>query len=157
MSKFNKLKSDILLFGVDQVYPSKKKISRPSKICETCHKKYIFKHKCPKISAKLPSSNDISNPFNFCDTFFSDENSEKLKDLGFEFSNSSIPKTFEFSQKFDSTLSDSWFDKIEKFFYSNSGKIKLLHLNINSVFGKMHELNSILDKGFFDFVFIQES
>ena len=50
LSKFNKLKSDILLFGVDKVNPTKKKIHRPSKICEAYHKKCIFKHKNPKIS-----------------------------------------------------------------------------------------------------------
>ena len=37
LSKFNKLQSDILLFGVDQVYPTKKKTIRPTKICETYH------------------------------------------------------------------------------------------------------------------------
>ena len=127
------------------------------KICDTGHKKYIFKHKCHKVSSKLPSSNDISNPFKFCDTFSSDDNLVGLKGLGFELSDSSIPNTFEFSQRFDSTSSNSWFDQIENFFYFNSGKIKLLHLNINSVFGKMHEINSILDKGFFDLVFFKES
>ena len=75
------------------------------------------------------------------------------EELGFEFNDSPIPKTFEFSQGFDANLVMSWVEKIESFFYLNSGRIKLLHLNINSIVCKMHELYTIIDKGFFDFVF----
>ena len=50
-----------------------------------------------------------------------------------------------------------FFDKLEKFYWINTGKVKILHLNINSIFCKMHEVNQVLDKGFFDFLFIQES
>jgi hypothetical protein len=46
---------------------------------------------------------------------------------------------------------DSWLLKLEEYFDVNSGKIKIFHLNINSLFCKTHEVNRLLDKCFFRF------
>ena len=47
--------------------------------------------------------------------------------------------------------------EIKQFLVSNAAKFKILHLNINSIFFKFHEVNGILNKNSFDLVFIQET
>ena len=160
--KFAKLKDDYLIFGADAVSnlasSKTKSNSRLAKICESCNKKYIFKHKCLKIVKNIvhESETDVSNIFNFSDSFFSDESLFKSKESGFDFESTSLPDSFDFnSSSFPEAT--NWANCLDKFNELNPNKIKIMHLNINSVFCKLHELNIILNKLLFDFVFIQES
>ena len=65
--KFAKLKDDYLIFGADAVSnlasSKTKSNSRLAKICESCNKKYIFKHKCLKIVKNIvhESETDVLN------------------------------------------------------------------------------------------------
>jgi len=115
-----------------------------------------------KISHESDSQlTEDSFPFNFNDTYFTDDAITKLKDLGFNLYGSDISSSnFNFNE--NSSLPsenslDSWLLKLENFYDLNLGKIKILHLNIDSIFCKLHEFNTLLDKGFFDFIFLQET
>ena len=80
----------------------------------------------------------------------------QVKRIWFWFWVNFIPDSFDFnSSSFPEAT--NWANCLDKFNELNPNKIKIMHLNINSVFCKLHELNIILNKLLFDFVFIQES
>ena len=158
--KFDKLKNDLALFGPEQVFPSsvfnkQKRTKRMTKICKNCHKQYIFKHNC--LKQKPDNFDELNNLFNFSDSYFSDQAIAGLKDLGFEFNLGIESDTFDFNNSQENEAEGAWINKIQKFYSDNPNKVKLLHLNINSIFCKMHEVHALLDKGFLDFIFIQET
>ena len=53
--------------------------------------------------------------------------------------------------------SKTWLDELEDFSINNHKNVKILHLNINSLFCKFFFISNILTKNIFDFIFIQET
>ena len=122
-------------------------------VCSSCSKEYssqiwFEKHKCnllktgtkikkSKIKKIISKNNTCIPEFEFSDDLF--------------FSNSSKA-----SQIIPSGI-DTHLDKLKKFSNSNDGELKILHLNINSIFNKIDSIHDILDLGTFDIIFINES
>ena len=156
---FAKLKTNLLLVGKDAVQNKAAKNHRSSgvsKTCEACNKRYIYSHKkCPKRPTAPQSNTDC--PFNFSDSIFNKDAFEKAKEFGFDFETTSIPESFDFLNASESEGAATWINKLDSFAARHTNNIKILHININSVFCKLYELNLILNKLYFNFVFVQET
>ena len=124
--------------------------SKQSKSCNVCNKKYIRKHTCKKKGGKLAENenrSDLAQAFNFSQDFFTEDfdkfrfDPQKLLENNEDFFNSN----------------NNWLDQHQFFAQKNSSKFKILHINVNSIFCKFYDLDSLLRKNLYDIVFVQES
>ena len=121
-------------------------VSKLKFICNHCSKEYIYKksfdkHACVNLKKNL-NKIEIDRTENWLPVFdFSD-------DLFFS---SSSPK------QIIPPGTHTHLDELKKFSDKKKKELKILHLNINSVFNKIDSIHDILDSNSFDIIFINES
>lgn len=112
--------------------------------CVECGKQFIYQKsfKSHAISCKSYSKyNCEPSVFNLSDSFFDHETTN----LDFDLKQNNLLN------------SKTWLDELEDFSINNHKNVKILHLNINSLFCKFFFISNILTKNIFDFIFIQET
>ncbi len=120
-----------------------------SKVKSSCEKAYKYKKSFDKhlINCKIvSSSSDFSSfsdswaqIFQFDDKFLNEENID--------------------STLYSTTLQDSetYLESLNKFCNNNNKNLKVLHLNINSIFSKIDSFYDVLDRCKYDILFINLS
>ena len=129
-------------------------------LCKKCSKEYIYKKSFDKhICANLKTTNK-KNKFSL------NKKSIKSIEINTDRTESWLP-VFNFSDDFFDSLFDeeiiipgnvtTYIDELTNFCKKNVNEIKILHLNINSVFLKIDSIHEILDSNLFDIIFLNES
>ena len=115
-------------------------------ICSNCKRKYVYKKsydkhriKCKNVSHDSCSWADI---FCFEDDFWQEKENT---DLSYDDLNS------------QSLYSATYLISLDNFGRNHKRDLKILHLNINSIFSKIDSFHDILDKNNFDVLFLNET
>jgi hypothetical protein len=99
-------------------------------------------------SCTSPNEENLLTVFNFDDSFFiHDEESSEYQSL-LNNHDTLLP---------DEDSDSPWLSDIAKFADKNPEKLKMCHLNVNSIFNKLFEIYKIIERGLFDIISIQET